>query len=196
LCIFDKKGTTDGEWEITVQGEKVSSVKSIKCLGLHSKSNLDWEDEINAIVMKSENPMKIVNSVKNTMWGADPVILVRLYKAFARSMMKYGAFLFHILKKKQEQKLEKMKYRAIRGALGYRSSTPTSVMLAEAKEIPIFSRIGQLGRNYMSRCHTSSNHPMVQLLERLSTLVDNPVRGGKEQPLISEYYKEAIPLGH
>jgi hypothetical protein len=28
-----------------------------------------------------------------------------------------------------------------------------------------------------------------QLLEELSTLVDNPGRGGKE-PLISEYYKE------
>jgi retron-type reverse transcriptase len=30
LCIFNKRGTADGEWEIMVQGEKVSSVKSIK----------------------------------------------------------------------------------------------------------------------------------------------------------------------
>jgi hypothetical protein len=52
LCIFDKKGTADGDWEITVQGEKVNSVKSIKSLGLQLKSNLDWEDEINAIVRK------------------------------------------------------------------------------------------------------------------------------------------------
>jgi hypothetical protein len=68
-------------------------------------------------------------------------------------------FLFHKLKKKQAQKLEKLKYRAIRGALGYRSSTPTNVMLAEAKNIPIFSRFRQLGRNYVSRCYTSSNNP-------------------------------------
>jgi hypothetical protein len=32
-----------------VQGEKVSSVKSIKFLDLHLKSNLDWEDEINGL---------------------------------------------------------------------------------------------------------------------------------------------------
>jgi hypothetical protein len=75
--------------------------RGITFLGLHLKSNIYWEVEINAIVKKCENPMKIVNSVKHTMWGADPVILVRLYKAFARSRMKYGAFLFHILKKKQ-----------------------------------------------------------------------------------------------
>jgi hypothetical protein len=69
-------------------------------------------------------------------------------------------------------------------------------MLAEAKEIAIFSRFRQLGRNYMSRCYASSNHPIVQLLEESSTLVDNPGRGGNEQPLISEYYKEVTPLGH
>jgi hypothetical protein len=37
---------------------------------------------------------------------------------------------------------------------------------------------------------------MVQLLEELSILVDNPGRGRNEQPLNSEYYKEVTPLGH
>jgi hypothetical protein len=91
--------------------------------------------------------------------------------------MEYGALLFHKLKKKHARKLEKIQYRTIRGALGYRNSNRTNIMLAEAKEIPVFSRFRQLGRNYMSRRYTSSNHPMVQLLEELSTLVDNPGRG-------------------
>jgi hypothetical protein len=77
---------------------------------------------------------------------------MRFYNALIRSRMEYGAFLFHKLKKNQAQKLEKIQYRAICGALGYRSSTPTNVMLAEAKEIPIFSRFKQLRRNYVSRC--------------------------------------------
>jgi hypothetical protein len=46
-------------------------------------------------------------------------------------------------------------------------------MLAEAKETPIFSRFKQFGRKYVSRCYTSSNHPMVQLLEELSIVVYN-----------------------
>jgi hypothetical protein len=46
-------------------------------------------------------------------------------------------FLFHKLKKKQALKLETIQYRAIRGSLGHRISTPANVMLAEAKEIPI-----------------------------------------------------------
>jgi hypothetical protein len=62
-------------------------------------------------------------------------------------------------------------------------------MLAETKEIPISCRFKQLGRNYVSRCYKSSNHPVDQLLEELSTIVDNPGKGENEQPLISEYYK-------
>jgi hypothetical protein len=40
----------------------------------------------------------------------------------------------------------------------------------------------------------SSNHPVVQLLEELSILDDNPGRGRNKQPLIGEYYKEITPL--
>jgi hypothetical protein len=69
-------------------------------------------------------------------------------------------------------------------------------MLAEAKEIPIFSRFKHSERNYVARCYTSSNNPMVQLVEELSTLVHNPGRGENEQPLISEFYKEVTPFGH
>jgi hypothetical protein len=68
---------------------KVSSVKSITFLDLHLKSNLHWEDEIKAIVRKCENPMRFVNCVKHTWWGATPVILMRLYKALIRSRLEF-----------------------------------------------------------------------------------------------------------
>jgi hypothetical protein len=87
-------------------------------------------------------------------------------------------------------------WRPISGKMGYRSSTPTNVMLADVKEIPIFSRFKQLGRKYVSRCYTSSNHPVVQLLEELSSLADNPGRRENEQPQISEYYKGVTSLVH
>jgi hypothetical protein len=62
-------------------------------------------------------------------------------------------------------------------------------MLKEVKVIAVVCRFKQLGMNYVFRCYISSNQPMVQLLEELSILFDNPGRGGNEQSLISEYYK-------
>jgi hypothetical protein len=57
ITIFEDKDwsqTTDGAWEIAVQGEKIYSVKYeyIEFVGLHLKSNLSSEDEINAVVRK------------------------------------------------------------------------------------------------------------------------------------------------
>jgi hypothetical protein len=76
LCICDKNGRADGELEITVQGEKFPSVKSVKFVDLHLKSNLDWEDEIIAIIRKCENPMKIVNCVKDSWCVSGPRIFI------------------------------------------------------------------------------------------------------------------------
>jgi hypothetical protein len=53
-----------------------------------------------------------------------------------------------------------------------------------------------VGKNYISRCYTSSNHSRAQLLDELAILVNNPERRENEQPLISKYYKDVIPLGH
>jgi hypothetical protein len=55
--------------------------------------------------------MKIVNCVENTWWEADPIILMRIYKALIRSRIEYGAFFVNNLEKKQALKLEKIQYR-------------------------------------------------------------------------------------
>jgi hypothetical protein len=168
LHNFDKKGTANGMGNYSIRKKKgFFDQINYKIFGSTLTSNLDREDEINAIVRKCKNLMKTVNSVKHTWCGVDAVIL---YMVFIRLKIEYGAFLFHVLKKKQLQKLEKIQYRVICRALGYRSSSPTNTMLAEAKETPIFCKLKELGRNLLSMCYTLSNHPMIQLLEELSAL--------------------------
>jgi hypothetical protein len=107
--------------------------------------------------------------------------------------MEYRAFLSHKLKKKQLQKLEKIQYRAIRGALSYRSSTANASRSQSSFNLLSFK---QLGRNYVFRHYISSNYPTVRFLEEISILLDNPGRGENEKPLISDYYKDVINLGH
>jgi hypothetical protein len=68
-------------------------------------------------------------------------------------------------------------------------------MLAEAKEIPIFSRFKQMGRNYyvqMIYVKQTSSSPVAG---RIITLVNNPRRLKNEQQLVSGCYKEVTPLG-
>jgi hypothetical protein len=66
-----------------------------------------------------------MNCVKHTCGGVNPKNLVRFHMAPIWSGMEYRAVSCHKLKKKQLQKLEKIQYRAIHGALRYWSNTPT-----------------------------------------------------------------------
>lgn len=49
---------------------------------------------------------------------------------------------------KGKTKIEKMQYKGIRIALGYRNSTPTNVMIPEAKVMRMEERAGFLARNF------------------------------------------------
>jgi hypothetical protein len=60
-----------------------------------------------------------------------------------------------------------------------------SVMLEEAKEIPILSRFKPISM--------ISNGPVAG---RINSLFSNPRRIKNEQQLVSGYYKEGTPLGH
>jgi hypothetical protein len=60
-----RRGTVDGEWDITVQWEEVSWVKSNTFLVLRLKSNPVWDYEIKAVVRKWETPIKIMDRAEH-----------------------------------------------------------------------------------------------------------------------------------
>ncbi|XP_011687034.1 PREDICTED: uncharacterized protein LOC105449476 [Wasmannia auropunctata] len=77
-------------------------------------------------------------SIAGTSWGAHPDALLTIYRAVLRGAIEYGCLVFRINGNKATfLKLERQQFRAIRIAMGYRISTPISVMLAEAKEVPL-----------------------------------------------------------
>ena len=77
--------------------------------------------------------MNLLKFLRRTWWGADPSILLILYKSFVRSIIDYGCFIYFSHKKNEVEALEKIQFAAIRYALGYRISTPTNLLIAESK---------------------------------------------------------------
>ena len=70
--------------------------------------------------------------------------MLNVYKGLMRSVIEYNGSCIHIKNKSLRQKLDKIQYKAIRLALGYRNLTPINVMLSEAKEHPFNIRIDYL----------------------------------------------------
>lgn len=72
-----------------------------------------------------------------------------LYKSIIRSLTEYANFIYHPTMKNQATKLERAQFLGIRTALGYRNSTPTNVMVAEAKVRLLRDRAALLARNFL-----------------------------------------------
>ncbi|XP_018359767.1 PREDICTED: uncharacterized protein LOC108759015 [Trachymyrmex cornetzi] len=65
-------------------------------------------------------------------------------------------------------KLERLQYKAIRIALGYRQ--PINVMLCEARELSLKLRFGFLNERFILKCMSKKNHPVIDSLEHVERI--------------------------
>lgn len=96
--------------------------------------------------------------LRGVWWGAHPSTLLIIYRMVIRSSLKYGCFAFAGACKTLILKLERIQLQAIRLALGYRSTTPSNVMLAEAHETTLQTRFSMLTGRYLLRVFSQSKH--------------------------------------
>lgn len=155
-----------------------------------------------------QNPLRTIKCLKYTWWGADPRVLLNLYIALIMSRLEYGGFLFHNLSKSSSLKLMRLQYKALRFVLGLRNSTPTNVILAEAKEPPLNLRRDYICRNFLTRVLSCENHPLIHKIEAIIDLEDDPIVVNRFMniPLIDNFRvvqkyshiisKHSIPLGY
>lgn len=196
LCVF-RKESSNVQWDIELGGVKVKSERVVKFLGTHLHASLDWGPQVRAIIRKCQNTIKILSCLGRTWWGADPMFLISLYKALIFARIEYGAFLFHNLKTQQGVALDRIQFKAIRIALGYRKSTPTNIILAEANEPPLTLRFKNLCRNYLTRVFANTEHKLIPILERLNEYMENPVRNVRcVTPDIVHIFREHERIGH
>ena len=77
--------------------------------------------------------------------GANPALLLTVYMNLIRSYLEWGAPLFRCADGSALGILDRAQFGALRVALGCMRTTPTSVLLSEAGELPL-----SLGRSLLS----------------------------------------------
>jgi hypothetical protein len=155
----------------------------VKFLGLHFEASRNWNRHLEYNKLKCIRPLAIINYLRSTWIGAETRVLIHLYMILVRSRIEYGAHLFTPLKGTQATSLEPIQCKATRLAMGYMKSTPTNIILAEAKIIPLEMRFNLLADNYMSRIYTLSNHPSLASIKDLANTRTNPTWIHSEQQL-------------
>ncbi|XP_070511881.1 uncharacterized protein [Cardiocondyla obscurior] len=124
--------------------------KEAKFLRVIFDSKLNFESQCRAVkekVVRINSLFKFLNKISR---GIELNTALLLYKSMIRSIIDYGAVVFVSNgNNKSRDIIEKAQYVGIRTALGYRNSTPTNVMLAEAKIESIKERALFLAKNFV-----------------------------------------------
>ncbi|XP_071649693.1 uncharacterized protein [Temnothorax longispinosus] len=103
-----------------------------------------------------------------TKWGSHPQLLLSLYRAVFRGAIEYGAVVFQFKGNKQLfLALQRLQWKLIRNAMGYRVSTPINVILDEAKEPPLIQRFSYLIHNYLVKSFACRFNPVIDSLENV-----------------------------
>ena len=104
--------------------------------------------------------MNIIKFIRGTWWGASPEASLILYKTFVRSIIDSGCFIYFPTQTSQIQKIEKIKFLAIRLCLGFRISTPTNILLSESKLPFLQNRAEFLCQCYINKIKSNTGLPI------------------------------------
>ncbi|XP_018366239.1 PREDICTED: uncharacterized protein LOC108763265 [Trachymyrmex cornetzi] len=114
-----------------------------------------------------------------TLWQCCPVslgaltprLLLTIYRAAFRSAVEYGSQFFVWRPTNAEfVRLQRLQYRIIRRAMGYRISTPINVMLAEAKEHNFSNRLKYITSKFIYKTMASKFSPVYSSLEEMEVV--------------------------
>lgn len=153
IVIFNKrKRDPILENDISIREIPIPRVSFAKFLGILYDEKLSGKPHFKYLISKCKNLVDIITMLTGVKWGSHPSLLLNLYKSTIRSVIDYGCQVYNLARNSQLLlKISRLQYRAIRTALGLRMSTPINVLLGEAREPPLQSRVFQLTSKYIYR---------------------------------------------
>jgi hypothetical protein len=145
---------TPGTYEnITINGNTIDVVRSVKILGVTLQSNLKWNERINNIVKKASQISYFLSQLKRAKLPSND--LVNFYVTCIRSLLLYSCQVFHFnLPEFLNIMLERIQKRALNIIYGY--DVPYSEALV------------------MSKLHKLSDHRSYLCDEFFNKIVMNP----------------------
>ncbi|XP_050513746.1 uncharacterized protein LOC126889470 [Diabrotica virgifera virgifera] len=144
----------------------------IKYLGFHLQCNLNMTIQINDMITKANKGINVMRAICGTKWGADPNILLSLYKGIVRSHLDYAANLLNPCSKSLMMRLEQVQNVALRIVTGCLRSTPILILQAECSVTTLQVRREILAHKYILKQMPEKNNIIVKSLNKLNEAIN------------------------
>lgn len=125
----------------------------VKFLGVLFSNNLSWNNYSKHIINKANKAYNILKSLSGSYWGADPKILLTLYKSLVRSHFEYGYFCYGS-DVKIVNTINVFQNKCLRLISGAFRSTPISALQVECRLPPIAIRLNYLKERFILKLYS------------------------------------------
>ncbi|XP_071579160.1 uncharacterized protein [Temnothorax nylanderi] len=167
LVEFSKSGFLVRGLSIGVGDCEVFNSCSAKFLGIWLDNRLKFDRQVTEVRAKVNRANSVIKYLCKVSKGMEVNTALMLYKSLVRSVTDYGSFVYFPRDATLQLKMERSQYLGIRTALGYRNSTPTNVIIAEAKVRYLRDRAMLLGRNFVNKAIAYNRNGLCDKLQRL-----------------------------
>lgn len=142
---------------------------SVKYLGIHLDSKLNWKTHVQLTIKKAENALNVLKAFCNSKWGSDPNITLIFYRSLIRSILDYGSLFYASASATTLRKIDTFKNKCLRTCIGFLKTTPVVAMEAETIEPPLSLRRQFLSDKFILNLQ-SQLAPAMNKICTLSTL--------------------------
>ena len=161
--LRNRRATTQTT-QIKFGNAPMEEVEQFKYLGVVMDKKLTWEKHALYIEGKARRALNLLRTLSNWNYGADAVVLRRIYLATVRPIMEYAAPVIHTMAKSWLDKLQRIQNEAMRIITGAHRTTHIKFLETETNIIDMETRMEQLTIQYYTRTLSRRGHPVREIL--------------------------------
>ena len=147
------------EPDIKLDGTSMKVADEAKFLGLVFDRRLTFRAHVKYLKTVCDKALNLLRVVGHTNWGADKVVLLRLYRALVRSKLDYGCIAYGSASKSVLRTLDAVHHAGFRICLGAFRTSPVQSLYVKAGETSLPLRRLRLAMNYILKLHSIPENP-------------------------------------
>lgn len=164
VICFSKK-TVNPSVNLTLYGQLLKQVDSVRYLGVWFDVKLSFKAHIRKTVDKCKRSVNVLKCVAGNEWGASRTSLIRIYTALIRPAIDYGCIVYSSAAKTTLLELDRIQASAMRICCGAFRTSSIPALQVETGEMPLDLRRLQISSTYWSKLQGSADsHPTKQIL--------------------------------
>lgn len=158
--IFSRRRIQPVVNNLNIENTNIVFEARIKYLGVWLDNKLNWNFHIRHIKRKTQSSLNILRMLSHTKWGANKLVLLRIFKSLLTSKILYGSIAYSSARKTTLKSLNTIYNQGIRLSTGALRTSPIESLICESGLLPIEQLIELELIKFLIKIKQNPKHPL------------------------------------